>query len=88
MSQRSNSAVTRSGCSIVSMWAAPSTISSCAWLISAAIRLDNFPQLKPPAWQQPGAAELTPAPGSRGTRQFSHTTIFTDLRVHEMGGAR
>ena len=25
---------------------------------------------------------------SRGTRQFSHTTIFTDLRVHEMGGAR
>jgi hypothetical protein len=25
---------------------------------------------------------------SRGTRQFSHTTIFNDLGVHEMGAAR
>ena len=25
---------------------------------------------------------------SRGTRQFSHTTIFIELRVHEMRGAR
>lgn len=25
---------------------------------------------------------------SRGTRQFKHTTIFNDLGVHEMGGAR
>lgn len=25
---------------------------------------------------------------SRGTRQFSHTTIFTDLKVYQIGGAR
>lgn len=25
---------------------------------------------------------------SRGAKRFSHTTIFTDLRVHELGGAR